>query len=55
MALQAAEIPPFIPDEFTAQNAPCYFTGRSVGVRLQVAEEHAAKAQAVLEEARAQD
>jgi hypothetical protein len=52
IALQAADIPSFIPDEFTAQNAPWYFTGSGSGVRLQVAEEHAAEAQQIIEQAR---
>ena len=52
MALDAADIPSFIPDEFTAQNAPWQFVGSSSGVRLQVAEEHAAKAREIIQEAR---
>lgn len=48
MALQAANIPSFIPDEFTAQNAPWYFVGSPAGVRLQVAEEHAAAARQII-------
>ncbi|HEY4283578.1 MAG TPA: DUF2007 domain-containing protein [Chthoniobacterales bacterium] len=52
MALQAADIPSFIPDEFTAQNAPWYFTGSITGVRLQVAEEHQKAARKIIEEAR---
>ena len=38
MALQAADIPSFIPDEATAQNAPYFFVGSGAGVRLQVDE-----------------
>jgi hypothetical protein len=53
MALDAEEIPSFIPDEFTAQNAPWQFIGSSSGVRLQVADEHAAKARQIIEQARA--
>jgi hypothetical protein len=52
MALQAADIPSFIPDEFTAQNAPWYFTGSDSGVRLQVAEKDAAKAREIIQQAR---
>jgi hypothetical protein len=52
MALQAAGISSFIPDEFTAQNAPYQFTGSSSGVRLQVAENDAVKARQVIENAR---
>ena len=52
MALDAANIPSFIPDEFTAQNAPWQFVGSSSGVRLQVADEHAAEARRIIEEAR---
>ncbi len=55
MALQAADIPSFIPDEFTAQNAPWYFIGSGSGVRLQVAEEHAAEARQIIAEARKDD
>ena len=52
IALDAADIPSFIPDEFTAQNAPWQFVGSSSGVRLQVAEEHAVDARKIIEEAR---
>jgi putative signal transducing protein len=55
MALHAADIPSFIPDEFTAQNAPWYFTGSGSGVRLQVAEEDAEEARRIIEEARKND
>ena len=55
MALGAADIPSFIPDEFTAQNAPWQFVGTSAGVRLQVADEDAARARDVIEEARHHD
>ena len=53
IALDAADIPSFIPDEFTAQNAPWQFLGSSGGVRLQVADEHAVEARRIIEEARA--
>jgi len=52
MALGAADIPSFIPDEFTAQNAPWQFVGSSSGVRLQVPDEYAAKARRIIEQAR---
>jgi hypothetical protein len=52
IALGAAGIASFIPDEFTAQNAPWQFVGSSSGVRLQVAEEDAAQAQQIIEQAR---
>ena len=55
MALGAADIPSFIPDEFTAQNAPYQFVGTGSGVRLQVAEEHAAEARRIIKEARDHD
>ena len=55
MALEAANIPSFIPDEFTAQHAPWYFVGSPAGVRLQVAEEHAAAARQIIAEARKHD
>jgi hypothetical protein len=48
LALGAADIPSFIPDEATAQNVPYFFIGSGAGVRLQVAEEHAAEAQQIL-------
>jgi len=48
LALGAADIPPFIPDEATAQNVPYFFIGSGAGVRLQVAEEHAAEAQRII-------
>ncbi|HEV2841752.1 MAG TPA: DUF2007 domain-containing protein [Chthoniobacterales bacterium] len=48
MALGAADIPSFIPDEATAQNAPYFFIGSGAGVRLQVAEEHVAEAQRII-------
>ena len=51
MALAAADIPSFIPDEFTAQNAPWCFTGSASGVRLQVAKEHVEKAQQIIRKA----
>ena len=52
MALGAADIPSFIPDEATAQNAPYFFFGSGQGVRLQVAEEHASEAQRIISQAR---
>jgi hypothetical protein len=48
LALGAADIPSFIPDEATAQNVPYFFIGSGAGVRLQVAEEHAAAAQQII-------
>ena len=55
IALGAAGIDSFIPDEFTAQNAPWQFVGSSSGVRLQVAEEDAARARQIIEQARDSD
>jgi Putative prokaryotic signal transducing protein len=55
IALSAAGIDSFIPDEFTAQNAPWQFLGSSSGVRLQVADEDAARAQHIIQEARGKD
>jgi hypothetical protein len=52
IALGAAGIASFIPDEFTAQNAPWQFVGSSSGVRLQVTEEDAAQARQIIEQAR---
>jgi hypothetical protein len=52
MALWAADIPSFIPDEATAQNAPYFFIGSGAGVRLQVAEEHVSEAQQIINNAR---
>lgn len=52
MALGAAGIPSFIPDEFSAQNAPFQFVGSGSGVRVQVAEEHAEEALRVIADAR---
>ena len=52
MALEAADVPSFIPDEATAQNAPYFFVGSGQGVRLQVAEEHASEAQRIISNAR---
>jgi Putative prokaryotic signal transducing protein len=48
IALGASDIPSFIPDEATAQNAPYVFIATSSGVRLQVAEEHAAEARRII-------
>jgi hypothetical protein len=48
LALGAADIPSFIPDEATAQNVPSFFIGSGAGVRLQVAEEHAAQAEQII-------
>jgi len=55
IALDAADIASFIPDEFTAQNAPWQFVGSSSGVRLQVADEHAEEARRIIKEARDHD
>ena len=52
MALGAANIPSFIPDEATAINAPYIFTGTQTGVRVQVAEEYAADAEEIISSAR---
>ena len=52
MALEAADIPSFIPDEATAQNAPYFFIGSGAGVRLQVAEEHVPEARHIISDAR---
>ena len=49
MALEAADIPNFIPDEATAQNAPYFFIGTAAGVRLQVAEEHVPEARQIID------
>lgn len=48
MALAAAEIPSFIPDEATAMNAPYVFLGTGAGVRVQVAAEHAFEAEQII-------
>jgi len=55
IALSAAGIESFIPDEFTAQNAPWQFVGSSSGVRLQVADQDAALAQQIIQDARDRD
>ena len=52
IALGAAGIESFIPDEFTAQNSPWQFISSSGGVRLQVAEEDAAQARQIIQQAR---
>ena len=52
MVLGTADIPSFIPDEATAQNAPYVFLGSEAGVRLQVAEEHASEAREIISNAR---
>jgi Putative prokaryotic signal transducing protein len=52
MALGAADIESFIPDESTAQNVPYFFIGSGAGVRLQVAEEHVSDAQRIISNAR---
>jgi hypothetical protein len=52
IALGAADIPSFIPDEATAQNAPYFFIGSRAGIRLQVAEEHASQAQKIINNSR---
>ena len=51
MVLESVDIPSFIPDEMMAGMAPHHFLTCS-GVRLQVAEEHAAEAQKIIAEAR---
>lgn len=53
LALEAAGIPALIPDESTAGWAPHHFLTAS-GVRVQVAEEHAAAAQRIVAECRRQ-
>ena len=52
MALGAADIPSFIQDEATAQNAPFIFIGSGAGIRLQVAEEHVSEAQQIIRNSR---
>lgn len=52
MALGAADIDSFIPDEATAQNVPYFFIGSGPGVRLQVAEEHAEEALKIIRDVR---
>jgi len=52
MVLGTADIPSFIPDEATAQNAPYFFIGSGTGVRLQVAEEHASEARRIISDTR---
>lgn len=47
MVLESAGIPVFIPDEMTASIAPHYFMGAS-GVRVQVADDHAAQAHQII-------
>ena len=47
MVLESAGIPSFIPDETMAGVAPHHFLTSS-GVRLQVADEHAAEARKIL-------
>lgn len=51
MVLESSDIPSFIPDEMMAGVVPHHFLTCS-GVRLQVAEEHAAEAQKIIAEAR---
>ena len=51
-SLEAAGIPAFIPDEATASLAPHHFLTAS-GVRLQVADEHAAEARRIIDTERA--
>jgi len=48
MVLGVADIPSFIPDEATAQNAPYLFIGSRAGVRLQVAEENVSEANPII-------
>ena len=52
MALTAANIPSFIPDYATSQNAPYFFVGSGAGVRLEVPEEYPAEAQQIISDAR---
>lgn len=51
MALESAGIPAFIPDEMTASLAPHHFLTSS-GIRLQVADEHAAEALKIIKDER---
>lgn len=51
MALESAGIPAFIPDEMTASLAPHHFLTSS-GIRVQVADEHAAEAHKIIEDER---
>ena len=55
IALNASGIASFIPDEFTAQNAPWQFLGSGGGVRLQVADEDAEQARQIIQKARDDD
>ena len=52
IALQANGIESFVPDEISAGLAPHFFTNKP-GVRLQVADEDAERAEQVIAEARA--
>ncbi|MDB6147543.1 MAG: hypothetical protein JWO45_1207 [Spartobacteria bacterium] len=49
MALDAANISSFIPDEATAQNAPYVFIATGAGVRLQVADKDAEEARKIIQ------
>ena len=52
MALEAAGITAFIPDEISAATMPYAFFGSSGGVRVQVADEDAEKAERIIQELR---
>lgn len=52
MALGAADILSFIPDEATAMNVPYFFIGTGAGVRLQVEEEYVSAARQIINNAR---
>ena len=52
MALAAADIPSFIPDEATAINAPFSFLGSGPGIRVQVEEEDEIEARKVISDIR---
>ena len=52
MALAAADIPSFIPDEATAINAPFSFLGSGPGIRVQVEEEDEIEAKKVISDIR---
>jgi hypothetical protein len=52
IALESAGIPIYVPDELTATVAPFQFFSNT-GIRIQVAEEYAEQAHAVVAQARA--
>jgi Putative prokaryotic signal transducing protein len=52
MALEAAGITAFIPDEISASTTPYVFFGSAGGVRVQVADEDAEKAERIIQELR---